>query len=115
MHYIAYLSGLFTQTAHAANPFKQYCDALGPNCGSGTVFIVELAVRTEMLLAQLLGGAATLAVIYGAIMIITSSIDESRRDTGKKVIQFALIGLVLVVLAHSIIYFIGKFVAGTVA
>ena len=115
MRFLFFLSGLLTQTAYAnglqSNPLQIYCQALGTSCGTGRSFLIDLASTVEALIVTLIGGAAVLAVIYGGILIITSSLDESKRETGKKVIEVALIGLVFALLAHSVVIFVGNFFA----
>ena len=46
---------------------------------------------------------ATLMVIWGGVLYLTSAGDESKAETGKKTISYAFIGLVIVGLAYSII------------
>jgi hypothetical protein len=108
------LIGFLIEKAYAQNAWQLYCSQLGGYCGSGRAFIIQLATRVEQMVVQFIGGAAVLAVIYGGIRIITSGGDDSKRDEGKKIIEIALIGLVLAILAHSLVLFVAGFVSGAV-
>lgn len=55
------------------------------------------------LLATLAGIAAVIAIILGGIQLVTSGGSEERAKTGKSTVIYAVIGLVVVVLAKVIV------------
>ncbi|HET7630576.1 MAG TPA: hypothetical protein VFK03_04345 [Candidatus Saccharimonadales bacterium] len=58
----------------------------------------------------LLGAVAVIFIIIGAISYITSSGDSSATSKAKNTILFAIIGLIITVLAYGIVNFVvGKF------
>lgn len=50
-----------------------------------------------------LGLIATLMVIYGGIMYVTAAGDSEAVDKGKKVIMYALIGIVIILLSFALV------------
>jgi hypothetical protein len=49
------------------------------------------------------GGVALLMLIYGGIMYITSAGDQQKAETGKKIVMYTLLGLLVVLLSFSIV------------
>lgn len=65
--------------------------------------------RVTTLVAYIAGIAAILIMIIGGIMYILSGGDSAKVSTAKNTVLYALIGLVVVILARTIIVFvIGK-------
>lgn len=46
---------------------------------------------------------ATLSIVVGGIMYATSAIDSNRRNTGKQILTYAVIGLILTLSSYLII------------
>lgn len=94
--------------AHAG-AWDIYCEAMGA-CGSGKYFLVELAARAANFVFLAIGGAAVIAIIWGATGFITSAFNDQGRENAKSIIKFALLGLLLAILGAGIV----KFVQATV-
>ncbi len=108
--------GLGAEKAYAGayNAFNKYCSTLHSGCGSGGVggkkFLAWLADNVGDFFGFLVAGGSVIAIIYGAISIGTSAGDDTRRENGKKVIIYALIGLILAIAAEAVISFVNNFV-----
>jgi hypothetical protein len=50
-----------------------------------------------------LGVLAVLMVIYGGVLYITASGDPQKADKGKKIIMYAIIGIVIILLSFALI------------
>ena len=100
--------GLGAEKAYAGayNAFNKYCSTLHSGCGSGGVGGKKFLAW----LADNVAGGSVIAIIYGAISIGTSAGDDTRRENGKKVIIYALIGLILAIAAEAVISFVNNFV-----
>ena len=70
--------------------------------------MAQLALRIGQFFAVLIAGAAILAIIYGAIRLITSAGNDQGKEEAKKVITTAIIGLILALAAEAIILFIAR-------
>ena len=65
-----------------------------------------LLTKAISLLSYIAGTAAVIAVIVGGIMYATASGDSNRASTGRQTVIYALAGLVLIVLARTIVLLI---------
>ncbi|MDD5041541.1 MAG: hypothetical protein PHX87_04290 [Candidatus Peribacteraceae bacterium] len=104
-HFLSVLIGLIAEPALAADPgvWGMYCNTFGA-CGGGQTFLLDLAGRTATFIFQLVGGGAVLAVLYGSVKLIFGG--EAAKDEAKKIIEYALGGLVLAIMGWSIIYYV---------
>jgi len=105
MSFLLTLLGLLTEQAHAANAdiWGQYCSTFGA-CGEGQTFLMDLAGRTATFVFQLVGGGAVLAVLYGSVKLVIGG--EGGKEETKKIIQYALGGLILAIMGWSIVYYV---------
>lgn len=55
-----------------------------------------------------LGLVAVVMIIYGGFMWLTAAGNEERIGTAKQIISSAIIGLVIILLAWAIVYFVGQ-------
>lgn len=97
--------------AEAADPgvWGIYCSAFGA-CGEGRTFLVDLAGRAVTMVFILIGSGCVLVVLYAAIRIVSSGIDESGHQEAKKMMTNATIGLVLAIMGWSIVSYVGRLV-----
>lgn len=111
MSFLPALIGLLVERAHAADPrvWGIYCSTFGA-CGGGQTFLMDLAGRTATLVFELVGGGAVLAVLYGSVKLVTGG--EGAKDEAKKIIQYALGGLILAIMGWSIIWYVQGLVVG---
>ena len=56
-----------------------------------------------MWILSIVGSLALLVLIFGGVMYMTSTGEEQRILTAKKIITFAIIGLVLILISYSVI------------
>ena len=102
---------LIDTAAAQQTPISDYCGQLHPGCGAGKFFIIQLANRAIDLISTVIGAAAVVMIIWGAIRIITSGGNDEGKTQGRQIIINALIGLALAVLAKVIVYFVADFIA----
>jgi hypothetical protein len=67
------------------------------------VAVAAMLNRIITFLLGLVGGLAMIAIIWGGIMYVISLGDESRTKKAKTIITMAVVGLVVVILAMTII------------
>jgi len=60
------------------------------------------------LIIGVLGVAAVLAIIYGGILYVTAAGDPEKAERGKRVIMYAVIGIVVAAAAYLIYLFVIK-------
>ncbi|MDO8468431.1 MAG: hypothetical protein Q7S29_01600 [Candidatus Peribacter sp.] len=110
-HLFEILLGLFSQPALAADlgVWGAYCSTFGA-CGGGQTFLMDLAGRTATFIFQLVGGGAVLAVLYASVKLVTGG--EAAKDEAKKIIEYALGGLVLAIMGWSVITYVGQLIIG---
>jgi hypothetical protein len=113
MSFLSAILGFLSERALAADPsvWGIYCSTFGA-CGEGRGFLIDLAGRTATFVFQLVGGGAVLAVLYGSVRLVMSAGDESAKGEAKKIIQYALGGLVLAIMGWSIIFYVEKLIVG---
>ncbi|OIO54967.1 hypothetical protein AUJ46_02020 [Candidatus Peregrinibacteria bacterium CG1_02_54_53] len=111
MRFLSVIIGFFVQTAHAADPnvWGIYCSTFGA-CGGGQTFLMDLAGRTATFIFQLVGGGAVLAVLYASVKLVIGG--EAGKDEAKKIIQYALGGLILAIMGWSIITYVQQLIVG---
>ncbi|MDD5103734.1 MAG: hypothetical protein PHX93_05020 [Candidatus Peribacteraceae bacterium] len=110
-HLLSTIFGFFSPTAHAADSgvWGMYCSTFGA-CGGGQTFLMDLAGRAATFIFQLVGGGAVLAVLYGSVRLVTGG--EAAKDEAKKIIEYALGGLVLAIMGWSIITYVSQLIIG---
>jgi len=75
--------------------------AVGQAGGSKT--LRELAVTIINYVLGFLGLIAVAMIIYGGVSYVTAAGDQTKVDNAKKVIMYAIIGLVIVILSYAIV------------
>jgi len=111
-----FILGLFApQIALAAEPanknaFELYAEQIFPGYNPGPDLIMNLAYAAGTFFAIPIAGVAVLAILYGAIRIITSAGNDQGKEEGKKIIITALVGLVLAIAAEAIIWMAMDFI-----
>ena len=63
----------------------------------------EIIENTLLWALEVSGSIALLMLIVGGVMYITSAGDEQKVATAKKIFNFTIIGLILILLSYSII------------
>jgi len=103
--------------AQTPNPnVPAVCDgitATGGSCGSGSTDMNALIKNIINIFSWIVGIAAVIMVIWGGFSFITSSGDPQKAAKARNTILYALIGLVIVVMAQLIVRFVvGLFTIG---
>jgi cytochrome bd-type quinol oxidase subunit 2 len=94
-------------TVGAANVLAQGLSADAPSSikeqtgGEGDLKTLLLTIINSFL--TFLGVLAVLMVIYGGLMYIMASGDTQKADKGKKIIMYAVIGIVIILLSFALI------------
>lgn len=70
---------------------------------SGALTIKEIAVKVLNLLLSIVGIIAMISLVIGGGMYLTAYGDEKRIDTAKKIITYAIIGIVVALAALVIV------------
>lgn len=81
----------------------------------GTGSIRELAVRIINYVLGFLGLIAVAMIIYGGVSYVTAAGEQSKVDNAKKVILYAIVGLVIVILSYAIVSTVLGAATGTAA
>lgn len=111
---LAVVFGLFFavgQTALAANPLSNACGVPGASSSSvcsaqqGTPIESTISKVTKII-AAVAGIAAVIMIITGGFMYVTSSGDASKITSARKTITYAVVGLIIIALAQTIIIFV---------
>jgi hypothetical protein len=87
------------------------CGTLGIPCGGAGDNVSTLAGKiTDVinLVLGLVGVVAVGAIIYGGVKYIFSHGDEYNAEAGKKVILYAVIGLIVIIAAAAIVNFVAE-------
>jgi hypothetical protein len=117
MSFLKFLLGLFTRVAHAANIEQLGSGSPGIDAmwadlksifphtdyGSGGLGFAML-LATNIIL-RFIGGIAVLMIVYGGIRMMLTVNNESAHEDAKKIVIYALLGLVLVIATDAIVLY----------
>jgi uncharacterized membrane protein len=109
----------FHGTAHAAlfdNSTSQACQGVGlggNGCAGGATKINNLITVALNVLSIVVGIAAVFMIVAGGFKYVTSGGDSGKVSGAKSTILYAVIGLVVVALAQSIVFFVLKSATAT--
>ncbi len=76
------------------------------DCSSGSTSLSTIIGTSVNLLLYIAGALAVLVLIYGGIRYITSTGDAARVKAAKDTIVYAIIGLIVSLLAYAIVNFV---------
>jgi TRAP-type C4-dicarboxylate transport system permease small subunit len=85
----------------------------GQACPGGDVAKADDALTAQIsnivsVLLYLAGAIAVLVIIYGGIRYVTSTGDASRIKAAKDTILYAVVGLIVAILANAIVLFVAN-------
>lgn len=83
-----------------------------PYCGqgaSGVAIVTGIMIKTVL---WLIGSGAVLIILFAAVRIVASGGNDEMVSKGKKMILYAVLGLLFAVLASIIVNFVFSFVSG---
>lgn len=78
----------------------------GPPSGWGTAEVGQLIENTRNLALGLVGTICVILIIWGGFQYLTSFGNDEKATAGKKTLTYAIIGLIIVILALIIIQII---------
>lgn len=104
--------GFVAQPVSAINVFKDSCsgsnssDAVCTEAGKGSKGASDLIQRLITTLLYIIGVISIIVIIIGGIKYVTSDGDSSKVSSAKNTILYAVIGLVVAMLAFAIVNFV---------
>ena len=81
-----------------------------PFCSVGTGAPALLFLKISGFLLMMIGGVAVAALIYAGIKIILSRGQDEGMSEGKKIAMYALLGLVLAIIADALVLYVVQLV-----
>ncbi len=117
MRIILFLSGLLLPASALAVDLEDYfpcggyffCRGVGAPPGATALQLALMIVERVVGLVSLI---CFIAIVYGAIRIITARGQSEGLEGGKKAIQWAVFGFIAVTLAASLVEFVQGFFVG---
>ncbi len=111
------VAGFVPQTASAAiSPQSEACEAIGsgPDCKKEQGVQVDSVITKVIdILSAIIGIVAVIMIIIAGFKYVTSAGDSNKVTSAKNTIVYAIIGLILVVLAQVIVKFVINTSSGT--
>ncbi|XLQ20036.1 MAG: hypothetical protein ACKUBY_05655 [Candidatus Moraniibacteriota bacterium] len=77
--------------------------ATQPSATSGSKTLSQIIIATIKFLSGLVGSLSVLMLLVGGMMYMTSGGDSTKADTAKNIIKYAIIGLVVALIALIIV------------
>lgn len=127
MQLLSILIGTLIQSAHAvtleqigsAGPgvSQMWNTIIGtfPHTSAGNGALALIALRIISFVLSLIGGAATAVMIYAGIKMVMSRGQDEGLSEAKKIALYALLGVILALLADVIVFFVCSFLAPRLA
>ena len=97
---------LRTGTAHAATAFS--IESVGSQVGLGNADLKETVLNVIRWALGIVSLLAVAYVIYGGFLWLTAAGNEQRVEKAKQVILQAVIGIVIILLAWAIVFFVAR-------
>lgn len=102
----AQLAGVGSSNPAVANMWSTICStvpfcALSANSAPG-----YFAGKVILIVQSLITAVAIIMIIYASIQLSAVSVDESRKDEAKKIITYALAGIVLTLISGTLINYL---------
>lgn len=89
-----------------SDAWAKYREALAtPSASTPHGFLVDLAYGVITFFGGFVVGGSVLAFLWGAITYQSAAVDEGRKESGKKIMIAAAVGLVAAVLAVTVVNF----------
>lgn len=102
------LSPVYADTTQAKNDVCAGAGIAGASCGgaSGSTGLTSIVGTVINILSVIIGIAAVIMIILAGFKYITSAGDASGVKSAKDTLTYAIVGLVLVALAQTIVRFV---------
>lgn len=115
MQYLQILIGtLLSGSALAGDPWDRYYDVFGGS-SDGRTLIINGAYAAGRYFLAFLSGGALLAIMFGGFKMITSAGNDEGKESAKKIVQFAVMGLIFAICAQGIMIMVCNIVKGIAA
>jgi hypothetical protein len=92
------------------------CPLLGSDANSDTLgkkdTIANLILRTASFVTYLVGAISVLFLVYGGFLYVTDTGDDKSNAKAKKILVNAVVGLVIAIVAGTIVAVVGNIVQG---
>lgn len=98
------VTGTHITTALAASQLQQGANSARPTDTPGNLVAVFDNITNTVIF--LVGALAVIALVYGGFLYVTSAGDAGRVKTAKDTIIYAVIGIVVAILAYAIVNFV---------
>jgi hypothetical protein len=98
-----------TQMVAATDSKANVCEGIGltgGSCGGGGTSITKVVEAVINILSIVVGVVAVIMIIFGGFKYITSGGDTAKVASAKNTIVYAIVGLVVVALAQTIVHFV---------
>jgi hypothetical protein len=112
MHVMTMTIHSFLAAAAAATPagaggaiLKGAGEACGTSCSTG-ISLPTLLNRGAQILTYLIGSVSVLMIIYGGFRYVISRGDASNIKAAKETILYAVVGVVVAIVAYAIVQFV---------
>lgn len=104
---LAVEDGSGTPPAQASGGFGQHAkDGLRQVGGENGLTIGDIVTKVINFLLFAVGLVAVIMIIYGAIQYTTSAGDTAKITTAKNTILYAIVGLIVAIIAYSLVNFV---------
>lgn len=101
----AVLDGVGAGNPGVAKMWDLICDVM-PFCSLGTGAPAYFAGRVIGFLLEIIGGLAVAILIYAGIILIASQGNDEKLSEAKKIAMWALLGLVLAIIADAVLNYV---------
>jgi hypothetical protein len=93
---------------------SQYFDpsgSLGNNSGLPMTTAVDYVLMILAVLLSLVGLIAIIMILYAGVLILTSAGNEDRIRTGKSILIWSIVGLLIIFSSLGIVLFVNRFIS----
>ena len=74
-------------------------------------FINNWAIRSANLFLKFVTGGAVAAIMWGGLKMISSAGNEEGKESAKKIVLFAVAGLLLAIMSQAVMFFVHAFIS----
>ena len=98
-------------TVLAANAVEQACSGLNSlsssnKCGTGQASVNNIVASVTKLISYIVGAVAVLVIIFAGFRFITSGGSNENTNSARNILMYAVIGLVIAVIAQLIVHLV---------
>lgn len=101
-------------TAQPAHATALSIESIGNTLGLGQADLKDTVLNILRWVLSIMALVAVIMIIFSGVIAVTSS-DSDRAETAKRVISGAVIGLIIIILAWAIVFFVARTTANVTA